>query len=167
MTHLQKELSVPCFTKTTSNLTRLRGDDEKQALELIAEFNKDPVENNVFETRLKMSGEFITVKHTFTAAWGEKPEDAVQGNFWKYLRNDWRKRYLSYVVESDPDSFAAYIAIRKATDSVGYHATWKPVYPGNCYWESVSDYKIGAEPPPRKVTRRPREKPWTRKAELD
>lgn len=140
--------------------------DADQAQKLIDKFNDAPVKNNFFETRLLRMGNSINLEIMPTAAWGEKPEDAVRGNFQKYLRNNHRKWYLRYLVEADPDSFEAYMAIRKVTDSAGYFAGWQPIDPGSYNSISGSGYRIGVKPPPRPANNQNR-KPGPVKAVLD
>ncbi len=124
--------------------------DEKQAMTLIDEFNKDPAKNKYFELKLVRQGRQIKVEILPTEDCGEEPDKAVRGIFGTVLRNMQGKWYLRYLVE--PDSFETYMAMRKVTDSSGFYAGWTIIDPGSYLHSLSSGYNIGVKPPPRPPT---------------
>jgi len=137
--------------------------DANQAQKMIDEFNSDPAKNKYFEISLLRQGNRINVQIKPTEECGEEPQDAVRGIFQTVLRNNQGKWYLNYLVE--PESFEAYMAIRKVTDSAGYYAGWKPIDPGSYNHILGSGYAIGVRPPARPPD--PNRKPGPVKGVLD
>lgn len=138
--------------------------DAKKADQMIADFNSDPAKNQYFDITLRKDGRRINVQLEPTEECGEEPQDAVRGIFQTVLRNNQGKWYLNYLVE--PNSFEAYMAIRKVTDSAGYYAGWQPSDPGSYHHVLFSGYQIGVKPPPP-TTPPPRRKPGPVKGVLD
>lgn len=138
--------------------------DASKAEQMIAEFNSDPAKNQYFDITLRKDGRFINVQLEPTEECGEEPEKAVRGIFQTVLRNNQGKWYLNYLVE--PNSFEAYMAIRKVTDKAGYYAGWQPSDPGSYHHVLFSGYQIGVKPPPP-TTPPPRRKPGPVKGVLD
>ena len=101
--------------------------DEKQALKVIDEFNKERIGNNNFEVKCIKSGNSIAFELLPTEECGEEPDKAMKGFFAEVLRHMQTKYYLKYLVEAD--SFEAYAEIRKATDRNGFYAGWTPISP--------------------------------------
>ena len=124
--------------------------DEKKAIKLIEDFNKDPLQNEFFELKLVRNGASINVEMIPKENCGEDPEQAVKGIFNKIFGDKLltRQWYLSYLVE--PDSFETYMAMRKVTDRYGYFAGWTIINPGNNRTQQFNvGYNVGAKPPPR------------------
>ncbi len=138
--------------------------DAKKADQMIADFNSDPAKNQYFDITLRKDGRRINVQLEPTEECGEEPEKAVRGIFQTVLRNNQGKWYLNYLVE--PNSFEAYMAIRKVTDKAGYYAGWQPSDPGSYHHVLFSGYQIGVKPPPPKNPP-PRRKPGPVKGVLD
>jgi RNAse (barnase) inhibitor barstar len=138
--------------------------DAKKAEQMITEFNSDPAKNKYFDIILLKDGSRINVQLEPTEECGEEPQDAVRGIFQTVLRNNQGKWYLNYLVE--PNSFEAYMAIRKVTDSAGFYAGWQPSDPGSYHHVLFSGYKIGVKPPPP-ANPPPRRKPGPVKGVLD
>jgi len=138
--------------------------DAKKAEQMITEFNSDPAKNKYFDIILRKDGSRINVQLEPTEECGEEPQDAVRGIFQTVLRNNQGKWYLNYLVE--PNSFEAYMAIRKVTDSAGFYAGWQPSDPGSYHHVLFSGYQIGVKPPPP-ANPPPRRKPGPVKGVLD
>lgn len=138
--------------------------DAKKAEQMITEFNSDPAKNKYFDIILRKDGRRINVQLEPTEECGEEPQDAVRGIFQTVLRNNQGKWYLNYLVE--PNSFEAYMAIRKVTDSAGFYAGWQPSDPGSYHHVLFSGYQIGVKPPPP-ANPPPRRKPGPVKGVLD
>ena len=138
--------------------------DARKAEQMIAEFNSDPAKNQYFDITLRRAGSRINVQLEPTEECGEEPEKAVRGIFQTVLRNNQGKWYLNYLVE--PNSFEAYMAIRKVTDKAGYYAGWQPSDPGSYHHVLFSGYQIGVKPPPP-TNPPPRRKPGPVKGVLD
>lgn len=138
--------------------------DVKKAEQMIIDFNSDPPKNKYFDITLRKAGRRIDAQLEPTEESGEEPQDAVRGIFQTVLRDNQRKWYLNYLVE--PNSFEAYIAIRKVTDSAGFFAGWQPIYPGSYPYVVFSGYQIGVKPPPPTTPPLPR-RPMPIKGVLD
>lgn len=136
--------------------------DANQAQKLIDEFNSDPAKNKYFDISMLRQGNRIRIQITPTEECGEEPQDAVRGIFNTVMRNNQKKWYLKYLVE--PESFEAYMAIRKVTDRAGYYAGWSPIDPGSYKHIMDGGYGIGKKPPPRPPNRN---KPGPVKGVLD
>jgi RNAse (barnase) inhibitor barstar len=125
--------------------------DEKKAMKLIDDFNKNPLQNGFFELKLVRKGTNIEVEMIPKENCGEDPEQAFKGIFNQIfgdrrLRTQW---YLSYLVE--PDSFETYMAMRKFTDRLGYFAGWSIINPGDNRTQQFSvGYSVGAKQPDKK-----------------
>ena len=141
--------------------------DEKKAMKLIDDFNKNPLQNEFFELKLVKNKAKIEVQMIPKATCGEDPEQAMKGIFNQIfgdrrLRTQW---YLSYLVE--PDSFETYMVMRKFTDRLGYFAGWSIIDPGDRSTQQFDvGYNVGAKPPPRTGPPSPR-KPKAVKGVLD
>lgn len=120
--------------------------DEKQAIKLIDEFNKEQITNKHFEVELFRNGSHIYFKLLPTDECGEDPEKAVQSLSARSLTNLEKYYYLKYLVE--PNSFEAYQAIRKYTDGRGFWASWTIVDPDSYTHTLPSGYSVGEKPRP-------------------